>query len=224
MGVLPPLPFTSTLDMIGNLAPLSRANFFTCASLPGSCPPNCPQQKQQVSICKGCCPLLTANQQHQQTGRQEHCTAVKSGKSDIILLFERLICAGTDLRAGRCAVRIKPVITKTRTVRHCIAHLVAGEAENDKALAAVLVVKIRHLFVLGCETALTGHVDDEHHLALVSGQVDCLAISILHQALAINNGDPLQCIFTDISQMFGHTSKLHMSRTMDLCMFYVSKN
>ena len=38
----PPLePFTSTLAMMGNLAPRACANFFTSALLPGSWPPNC---------------------------------------------------------------------------------------------------------------------------------------------------------------------------------------
>ena len=38
----PPLePLTSTLAMIGNLAPRACANFLTSALLPGSWPPNC---------------------------------------------------------------------------------------------------------------------------------------------------------------------------------------
>lgn len=51
----PPLPLTSTLAMIGNLAPRSFANFFTCASLPGSCPPNC--TKNSLTDWPACCSL-----------------------------------------------------------------------------------------------------------------------------------------------------------------------
>ena len=41
LGDAPLEPLTSTLAMIGNLAPRACANFLTSALLPGSWPPNC---------------------------------------------------------------------------------------------------------------------------------------------------------------------------------------
>ena len=62
-----------------------------------------------------------------------------------------------------------------------VAHLVAGEAQDDETLVAVLVIQGCKLLVLGRVATLTGHVHNEHNLALVLGQVHCLTICVLRR-------------------------------------------
>ena len=65
--------------------------------------------------------------------------------------------------------------------------LVAGEAQDDKALVLVLVVQSGLLLVLWGEAASRCHVDDEHHLASVLIHVDGLAVRIL-QHMVVDHG------------------------------------
>ena len=64
----------------------------------------------------------------------------------------------------------------TRGSRLLAAELIAGEAEDDELLTAVLLVQGLELLVLGSVAAAAGGVHDEDPLALELGEVERLAI------------------------------------------------
>ena len=61
------------------------------------------------------------------------------------------------------------------------AKLVAGKTQYSEALLGILSVHRLQLLVLLGQSALAGHVDHEHHLALVRFQGGGLAVDILQR-------------------------------------------
>ena len=60
-----------------------------------------------------------------------------------------------------------------------LAELVGWEGQNFETLAVVLLIDLFQAFVLRCQAALAGGVDDQENLALVGiGQLDFFAVNI----------------------------------------------